>query len=109
MLIAGIGSEQSFKDISENSILSESHIRYSRVIREKEKAFNKENWNNEDEMEDVKEFLKKTHPKRWGGYKKVDTDEGLEYLVVIEWNTPDNTIGCLYKKNIKWNPLFLRT
>ncbi len=108
-LVAGIGSEQSFKFISKNSILSESHIRYSRVIREKEKAFNKENWDNEDEMEEVKEFLKKIHPKTWGGYKKEDADEGLEYLVVLEWNTPNNTIGCLYKKNDKWNPLFLRT
>ncbi len=108
-LVAGIGSEQSYKYISENSILSESHIRYSRVIREKEKAFNKENWDNEEEMEEVKEFLKKIHPKRWGGYKKEDTDKGLEYLVVLEWNTPNNTIGCLYKKNNKWNPLFLRT
>ena len=108
-LIAGIGSEQSFKFISKNSILSESHIRYSRVIREKEKAFNKENWDNEDEMEEVKEFLKKIHPKTWGGYKKEDADEGLEYLVVLEWNSPNNTIGCLYKKNDKWNPLFPRT
>lgn len=108
-LVAGIGSEQSFDYISEKSIISESHIRYSRVIRENEKAFNKENWDNEDEMEEVKKYLKKKHPRVWGGYKKYDTDEGLEYLVVLEWNTPNNTIGCLYKKNDKWNPLFPRT
>lgn len=101
-LVAGIGSEESFEYISKNSILSESHIRYSRVIRKNEKAFNKENWNNEDDLEIVKEYLKKIHPEMWGGYK------GLEYLVVLEWNTPNNTIGCLYKKNDKWNPLFPR-
>ena len=60
-------------------------------------------------MEEVKEYLKKIHPKKWGGYKQDDTDTGLEYLVVLEWNTPNNIIGCLYKKNDKWNPLFPRT
>lgn len=108
-LVAGIGSEQSFDFISKNSILSESHIRYSRVIRENEKAFNKKNWDSIDEMEKVKDYLQKKHPMRWCGYRKDLTEEGLEYLVVLEWNTPNNTIGCLYKKNDKWNPLFLRT
>jgi len=56
-LVVGIGSEQSFKYISENSIISESHIRYSRVIRENEKAFNKKNWDNIGELEKVKEYL----------------------------------------------------
>ncbi|MEE9379509.1 MAG: hypothetical protein V3V33_15905 [Candidatus Lokiarchaeia archaeon] len=101
-LVAGVGSEESFEYISKNSLISESHIRYSRIIRKNEKAFNKENWNNEDDLESVKDYLKKIHPEKWGGYK------GLEYLVVLEWNTPNNTIGCLYKKNDKWKPLFPR-
>ena len=108
-LVAGIGSEQSIDFISNNSILSESHIRYSRIFRENDKAFNRENWDNEDEMENVKEFLKNIHPKRWGGYMRDDTEEGLQYLIVLEWNTPNNTLGCLYKKNDKWHPLFTRT
>ncbi len=108
-LIAGIGSEQSFDYISDNSILSESHIRYSVIIRENEKALNKKNWDNKEELEKVKEFLKIKHPLRWGGYKTEEMEEGLEYLVVLEWNTPNNTIGCLYKKNENWNPLFPRS
>ena len=108
-LVAGIGSDQSIDFISNNSIFSESHIRYSRIIRENERAFNKENWDNQVQRKKLKEYLKKIHPLRWGGYTKNITEKGMEYLVVLEWNTPNNTIGCLYKKNENWKPLFPRT
>jgi len=108
-LIAGIGSENSIDNISKNTLLSESHIRYSRIIREDEGAFNPKNWDNEDDLKKVKEYLKKIHPLRWDGYRKNYAEKGLEYLVVLEWNIPNNTIGCLYMKSKKWNPLFPRT
>ncbi len=109
-LVAGIGSEQSIDKISKKTLIPECHIRYSRVIRPYERAFNPDNWDNIDDLIKVKEYLKQIHPIRWGGYRKNITEEGLEYLVVLEWNTPNNTLGCLYKKNNKWrNPLFPRT
>jgi len=47
-------------------------------------------------------FLKEKHPLWWAGYRD------SQYLVITEWNTPDNTIGCLWKKQKGWKPLFPR-
>ncbi len=108
-LVAGIGSEKSIDYISKNSLLKESHIRYSKIIRKDEKAFDPKNWDDIDQLNRVKEFLKKIHPKRWSGYTVSDQETGLEYLVVLKWNTPNNTIGCLYKNTKDWKSLFPRT
>lgn len=108
-LVACIGSEESREYISENSYLNEDAIRYVRTIRNKDKAFYKNNWKDKEELEDLKKFLKSKDPKYWDGWKADLRKKGLEYLVVMEWNTPNTTISCLWKDTSEWKALFPRS
>ena len=42
------------------------------------------------------------NPLEWNGYRN------SQCLVILEWNTPDNTIGCLRKNTNGWRALFPR-
>lgn len=108
-LVAGVGSLESINYISKTSLLKEDNIRYTRIIREADKAFHLDNWKNENELNMVKNFLKEKDPSTWDGLKHEDEEKGLEYLVVLEWNTPNNTIGCLWNDSETWEALFPRT
>ncbi|MHA1659588.1 MAG: tetratricopeptide repeat protein [Promethearchaeota archaeon] len=111
-LIAGVLSKESIGYISSKSIFDEKSIKFIKLIRKKDKAFYEKLWN-EEEMEyliKLKDFLKVKDSLNWDGWKKDPNKEhGLEYLVILEWNTPNNTLGCLWNKTENWNPLFFRT
>ena len=47
-------------------------------------------------------FFKKKDPTWWNGYKD------SQLLIDLEWNTPNNTIGCLWYDTKNWKPLFPR-
>ena len=47
-------------------------------------------------------YLKEKDPEEWHGF------QGSEYLTVLGWNTPNNTISCLWKDSDQWNALFPR-
>ncbi|GAF69223.1 unnamed protein product, partial [marine sediment metagenome] len=58
---------------------------------------------------ELKEFLKTLDPSHCNGFFGTE-----EYLVVLEWNTPNSTISCLWKNSIKqkgkkWIPLYPRS
>jgi len=108
-LVTGIGSLESMDLISESTNLDKDRIRYSRIIRNKDKAFNENLWFDKEDLKLFKEFLEKLDPRHWDGWK-LSGEKGIEYLVVMEWNTPNNTISCLWK-NIpkkKWKAMFPR-
>lgn len=101
-LLAGVGSWKSKKKIS--GILPffhESDILYYKTINEVDKAFNQKHWN-AGNLKKLKDFLKNIDIKFWQGYGN------SEYLVVLEWNTPNNTIGCLWHDTNEWKALFPR-
>ena len=107
-LVAGIGSLESKNFISGNTPIIEDRIRYSKVIRREDRAFYESNWPDSSKLEKFKKFLKILDNDYWNGYG------GQEFVVVLEWNTPNNTISCLWKNNIeinsrKWKPLFPRS
>lgn len=102
-LVAGVGSTQSRINISKQiKILPRGEIKFAKTIKPLDKAFNPENAYNKTKFESLIAFLKKTHPDHWSGFGD------SQYLVVTEWNIPDNTIGCLWKKEKNWKPLFPR-
>jgi len=107
-LVAGVGSSESRKYISENSVLNEDTIRYARTIREKDKAFYINNWKDREKLESLKQFLKSIDSLDWDGWKKNKDEKGLEYLIVLEWNTPNTTISCLWRETSDWMALFPR-
>jgi len=101
-LIAGVGSWESKKKISETlKVLSESDILFEKTIHPKDKAFNEDFWN-ADFLKKTLNFLKKKDNQFWQGYGQ------SEYLVILEWNVPNNTIGCLWHNPNGWKPLFPR-
>ena len=107
-LVGGIGSLESKIFISRNTPIIEDRIRYSKVIRKEDRAFYESNWSDSSKLEKFKNFLKILDNDYWNGFG------GQEFIVVLEWNTPNNTISCLWKNNIKingrkWTPLFPRS
>jgi len=57
----------------------------------------------------LKKFLKEQDPLNWDGWKKdVVNEKGMEYLVVLDWRTPNNTIGILWNTHNWKEPLFPR-
>jgi hypothetical protein len=108
-LIALYGSIESFENISQNTILKKDNIRYNKILRNSDKAFNPEVWNDKELLEEVKRFLSEIDDKFWDGYKPPSIEKGLEYLVVNEWGVPNNTIGCLWHKKSNWDPIFPRS
>ncbi|MHA1248587.1 MAG: phosphoribosyltransferase-like protein [Candidatus Helarchaeota archaeon] len=108
-LIAGIGSIESIDTISNNTDILKDRIRYSKLIRNEDKAFYENSWHNKEDLNLFKNFLKDLDPKYWDGWKP-QGKKGLEYLIILEWNVPNNTISCLWKnaKNRNWKALFPR-
>lgn len=103
-LMAGIGTFNSLDYISKNTeIFSKSNIRYKRIINETDKAFHPSKWKDKQKLKQIIDFLKKSDPSWWNGYKDSQS------LLVLEWNTPNNTIGCLWRRSNDWEPLFPRT
>ncbi|MFX0072186.1 MAG: tetratricopeptide repeat protein [Candidatus Hermodarchaeota archaeon] len=102
-LIAGVGSFDSKKYISKNlKIFTEDRIRYGITTREKDKAFLERNCNDLDLRRKLMIYLKEKDPDWWNGFKDSQS------LIVLEWNTPDNTIGCLWNSTEDLNALFPR-
>lgn len=107
-LISGIGSVESMKLIQQKTPLTRNSIRYCKTIRNEDKAFSNAQWADHDELNKLKEFLKTLDPSHCKGFFGTE-----EYLVVLEWNTPNSTISCLWKNSIeqngkKWIPLYPR-
>lgn len=102
-LISGIGSWESKKVISEKvEFLSESDILFKKNFDVSDKAFNPDKWKNKELLAKTLDFLFQKDPLFYGGYG------GCEYLIVLDWNVPDNTIGCLWHNPNGWRPLFKR-
>ena len=102
-IVAGLGSFVSRKNISQQiSLFEEDSIRFGRTIKERDQAFSHQHFPDPDIRDELIRFLKKKHPLEWKGYKD------SQCLVVLEWNTPDNTIGCLRKNTNDWKALFPR-
>ncbi len=106
-LIAGVGSIESMEKISNQTLVNKDRIRYSKIIKKKDKAFYKTHWSDTIKLNKFKNFLIKLDNENWNGYGN------QEFLVVFEWSVPNNTISCLWKDNIKiknkkWKPLFPR-
>ena len=111
-LVSCVGSSESLKYISDNTILNEDTIRYCKTIREQDKVFCAENWKDQEELERLKEFLQNIDPDYWDGWKRNPSDsrlKGLEFLVLMEWNVPNSTISCLWKETEDWKALFPRS
>lgn len=107
-LIAAKGSYESIQYISQNTIFPHTNLHYCQILRSQDKAFNSKEWKEDQLLDNVKNFLKQKDERNWDGYKEEGEERGLEYLVVNEWIVPNNTIGCLWNKKGKWNPLFPR-
>jgi tetratricopeptide (TPR) repeat protein len=102
-LIAGVGSFDSRRCISQKiGLFNEDRIRYGITVGEKNKAFSEKNWDDKDLKEKLMQFLKEKDPYWWNGFKD------SQYLIVLEWNTPDNTIGCLWNNTADWKAIFPR-
>ena len=101
-LIAGVGSWESRIKISETlKFLRDSDILFEETIHPEYKAFNSDHWE-PDVLKKTIDFLKEKDNKSWQGYGH------SEYLVILEWNVPNNTIGCLWNNPDGWKPLFPR-
>lgn len=102
-LIAGIGTSFSITNIShEIEMFSDQNIFYDIKLRREDVAFNEKNWKDKNALSELINFLKERDKKFWNGYND------CQYLVVLEWNTPNNTIGCIWHQTDKWNALFPR-
>ena len=102
-IVSGLGSFASRNYITQKiEIFTEDSIRFGFTIRERDRAFSEQNFLDPIIKEELIRFLKKQHPLTWNGYKD------SQCLVVLEWNTPDNTISCLRKNTDNWKALFHR-
>ena len=102
-IVAGLGSFVSRNYISQQiNLFEEDSIRFGYTIKERDQAFSEHHFPDPIIKDDIIRFLKKKHPLEWNGYKN------SQCLVILEWNTPDNTIGCLRKNTNDWKALFPR-
>jgi len=107
-LVCGVISMEALDHIANNSFFLKDRIKYDRLIKKKDKAFCEDNWK-PDTLIELKKFLKENDPHNWDGWKKnLEDDEGLEYLVVLDWRTPNNSIGILWNVHNEIRPLFPR-
>ncbi|KKL60123.1 hypothetical protein LCGC14_2208510 [marine sediment metagenome] len=107
-LISGVISKEAIEYISTKSIFDIKSIKYHKIIRKKDKAFSEEDWD-EENLSDLKNYLCEIDPINWDGWKKEpDKEKGMEYLVVLDWRTPNNTIGILWNNKSRIKPLFPR-
>lgn len=102
-VIAAIGSMQSRKFLSDKlSLFDFDDIVYKKIIREEDKAFHQNSWQNEMMLENLVSYLKEKHPKSHLGRKD------CQFLVITEYTYPNNTIGCLIYNGENWRALFPR-
>ncbi|MFX1375327.1 MAG: type IV pilus biogenesis/stability protein PilW [Promethearchaeota archaeon] len=111
-LIIGIGtyaSRENFLKSLRNHTINQplfhrNDIRYGQFLDEDHKAFHLNKFISAEivQLEGLKNYLENLDSKWWHGYQE------SQMLVVLEWNSPNNTIGCLWNKRNNWNPLFPR-
>ena len=102
-IVAGLGSFVAKRFLSQKiQLFEENLIRFSHTLKERDQAFYHSNFKDSFVRDDLIYFLKKKHPLEWNGYKDSQS------LVILEWNTPDNTIGSLRKNTGEWRALFPR-
>ncbi len=102
-IVAGLGSFAAKRFLSQKiDLFEENLIRFSHTLKERDKAFYQDNFQDPFLRDDLVYFLKEKHPLEWNGYKDSQS------LVILEWNTPDNTIGSLRKNTSEWRALFPR-
>lgn len=107
-LVCGVISMEALDHIAHNSFFFKDRIKYDRLIKKRDKAFYEDNWNLDTLME-LKKFLKENDPHNWDGWKKdIENDKGMEYLVVLDWRTPNSSIGILWNIHSEKEPLFPR-
>lgn len=107
-LIVGIISQEAIEYISKNSIFHIDQIKYEQIIKSKDKAFYEKDWDGKL-LKNLKDFLYKLDPHNWDGWKKhLINENGMEYLVIVDWRSPNNTIGILWNKTTNSSPLFPR-
>ncbi|KKL60198.1 hypothetical protein LCGC14_2207710 [marine sediment metagenome] len=102
-LIAGVGTTNSKELLSKNiDFLPRTNILYYYNLRESDKALHYDNFINKKDLVSITTFLKEKDPNWWNGYKD------SQLLIILQWNTPNNTIGCLWHDTKNWKPLFPR-
>ncbi|KKN17769.1 hypothetical protein LCGC14_0962410, partial [marine sediment metagenome] len=102
-IVAGLGSFGAKRFLSQKiHLIEENSIRFSHTLKERDKAFYQGNFQDPFLRKDLIYFLKEKHPLDWNGYKDSQS------LVILEWNTPDNTIGSLRRNTSEWRALFPR-
>lgn len=103
LILACIGSQESKKNISSAIPFIQSHdIHFANTIKPQDKAFASKSEIPLDLMERLKKFLENADPDYWRG------KNNCEFLVVLESNTPNNSIGCLWRNESKIVPLCSR-
>lgn len=102
-IVAGLGSFGAKRLLSQQiHLIEENLIRFGHTLKERDKAFYQGNFQDSFLRDDLIYFLKEKHPLEWNGYRNSQS------LVILEWNTPDNTIGSLRKNTPEWRALFPR-
>nr|MDO8109752.1 hypothetical protein [Candidatus Sigynarchaeota archaeon] len=108
LLIAAIGTEIAQENILTKTDLKPEQLKFATLIHRYQKAFHKQDWKDVNILEKFTSFLKKLDETEWNGRN------GSELLIIFEYNTPNNTISCLWKQILlpngkNWKPLFPRT
>ena len=103
-LLASFGSLDSKKFIPKKlPFFKFDNILYANSIRREDKAFFNDPNISEVDMERLKEFLKNSDNKYWNG------EYNSEFLVILDYGAPNNSIGCFWRKKAKIKPLWKRT
>ncbi len=102
-LMASFGSHDSRTFISQKlPFFNFDNILYANLIRKDKKAFSQDPNISKDEMERLKQFLKKSDEDYWDG------DQSSEFLVILEHGAPNNSIGCFWRKDSNIRRLWKR-
>ncbi|MBN1216250.1 MAG: hypothetical protein JXA99_12520 [Candidatus Lokiarchaeota archaeon] len=102
-IISCFGSQESKCFISSRIRFIHHHnIIFKTPIRKEDKAFSKKKEISVDTMNKLKIFLEEADNKWWRGR------DNCEYLVLTESNTPNCSIGCLWRKESNIKPLHHR-
>lgn len=103
-LFASFGSINSISLISQKlPFFKIDNILYANPIRKEDKAFSSNPYIPEIVMERLIKFLKNSDNDYWNGMYK------SEFLVLLDYSTPNNSIGCFWRKEGEINPLWKRT
>ena len=103
LVLACFGSTESKNLISsEIPMIKRDNIHYANTIRQEDKAFSPKPGISENTMNKLKEYLRQKDPQYWRG------KFNCEFLVILETNTPNNSIGCFWREESKIKPLSKR-